>query len=212
MSKFNRDILNQNIEIQLKKKNINKSKLAEILGMSQPNVSKALNPNEKKCFTLEQVINIADYFNVTIDSLVGSPKTDTIVSANNPRDIAAFLAQCIENEKATVAEYSVEETVFVEDYDPRELFCNYKQTTQEVRYPILYFSDYWSPSLISETDEEYAELQQEAFQCGNQTGNVPINNFLRHFLQIHTLYKKGELAEETYRTVVQDLLNHVPEK
>lgn len=212
MSKFNRDILNQNIEIQLKKKNINKSKLAEILGMSQPNVSKALNPNEKKCFTLEQVINIADYFNVTIDSLIGSPKTDTIVSANNPRDIAAFLAQCIENEKATVAEYSVEETVFVEDYDPRELFCNYKQTTQEVRYPILYFSDYWSPSLISETDEEYAELQQEAFQCGNQTGNVPINNFLRHFLQIHTLYKKGELAEETYRTVVQDLLNHVPEK
>ena len=111
-----------------------------------------------------------------------------------------------------MAEYSVEETVFVEDYDPRELFCNYKQTTQEVRYPILYFSDYWSPSLISETDEEYAELQQEAFQCGNQTGNVPINNFLRHFLQIHTLYKKGELAEETYRTVVQDLLNHVPEK
>ena len=72
MSKFNRDILNQNIEIQLKKKNINKSKLAEILGMSQPNVSKALNPNKKKCFTLEQVINIADYFNVTIDSLVGS--------------------------------------------------------------------------------------------------------------------------------------------
>lgn len=212
MSKFNRDILNQNIEIQLRKKNINKSKLAEILGMSQPNVSKALNPNEKKCFTLEQVINIADYFNVTIDSLIGSPKTDTIVSANNPRDIAAFLAQCIENEKATVAEYSVEETVFIEDYDPRELFCNYKQTTQEVRYPILYFSDYWSPSLISETDEEYAELQQEAFQCGNQTGNVPINNFLRHFLQIHTLYKKGELAEETYRTVVQDLLNHVPEK
>ena len=212
MSVFDRDILIQNIEMHRKKENITKTQLASILGMSQPNVSKALNPNEKKCFTLEQVINIADYFNVTIDSLVGSPKTDTIVSANNPRDIAAFLAQCIENEKATVAEYSVEETVFVEDYDPRELFCNYKKTTQEVRYPILYFSDYWSPSLISETDEEYAELQQEAFQCGNQTGNVPINNFLRHFLQIHTLYKKGELAEETYRTVVQDLLNHVPEK
>ena len=212
MSVFDRDILIQNIEMHRKKENITKTQLASILGMSQPNVSKALNPNEKKCFTLEQVINIADYFNVTIDSLVGSPKTDTIVSANNPRDIAAFLAQCIENEKATVAEYSVEETVFVEDYDPRELFCNYKKTTQEVRYPILYFSDYWSPSLISETDEEYAELQKEAFQCGNQTGNVPINNFLRHFLQIHTLYKKGELAEETYRTVVQDLLNHVPEK
>lgn len=212
MSKFNRDILNQNIEIQLKKKNITKSKLAEILGMSQPNVSKALNPNEKKCFTLEQVINIADYFKVTIDSLVGSPKTDTIISANSSRDIAAFLAQCIENEKATVGEYAVEQTVFVEDYDPREPFCGYKHTTQTVKYPIMYFSDYWSPSANSETDEEYSELMQEAFQCGNQTGNVPINNFLRHFLQIHSLYQKGELAEETYRTVVNDLLSHVPEK
>lgn len=212
MSKFNRDILNQNIEIQLKKKNINKSKLAEVLGMSQPNVSKALNPNEKKCFTLEQVINIADYFNVTIDSLVGSPKTDTIISANSSRDIAAFLSQCIENEKATVGEYKVEQTVFVEEFDSRDIFCTHKQTTQTVKYPILYFSDYWSPSENSETDEEYSELMQEAFQCGNQTGNVPINNFLRHFLQIYNLYKKGELAEETYRTVVQDLLSHVPEK
>lgn len=212
MSRFNRDILIQNIEIQLKKNNINKTKLADILGMSQPNVSKALNPNEKKCFTLEQVIAIADYFKVTIDSLVGSPKADTIVSANSSRDVAAFLAQCIENEKATVTNYTVEQTVFVEDYDPRELYSNYKQTTQNVSYPVLYFSDYWSPSQYAETDEEYSELMQEAFQCGNQTGNVPINNFLRHFLQIHALYKKKELTPETYRTVVQDLLSHVPEK
>ena len=180
--------------------------------MSQPNVSKALNPKEKKCFTLEQVIDIADYFDVTIDSLVGSPKTDTIVSADSSRDIAAFLAQCIENEKATVAEYTIEQTVFVEDFDPRNIFCNYTQTTQTVKYPILYFSDYWSPSQSNQTDEEFSELMQEAFQCGNQTENVPINNFLRHFLQIHALYKKGELATETYKTVVQDLLNHVPEK
>lgn len=212
MSKFNRDILNQNIEFQLKKKNITKSKLAEVLGMSQPNVSKALNQNEKKCFTLEQVINIADYFNVTIDSLVGSPKTDTIISANSSRDIAAFLSQCIENEKATVGEYGVNQTVFVEVFGPHNNFCTHKQITQTIKYPILYFSDYWSPSENSETDEEYSELMQEALQCGNQTDNVPINNFLRHFLQIYNLFKKGELAEETYRTVVQDLLSHVPEK
>lgn len=212
MPKFDRNILIQNIDLLIKKAGINKSKLASDLGMSQPNVSKALNPKEKKCFTLEQVIDIADYFDVTIDSLVGSPKTDTIVSADSSRDIAAFLAQCIENEKATVAEYTIEQTVFVEDFDPRNIFCNYTQTTQTVKYPILYFSDYWSPSQSNQTDEEFSELMQEAFQCGNQTENVPINNFLRHFLQIHALYKKGELATETYKTVVQDLLNHVPEK
>ena len=91
MPKFDRNILIQNIDLLIKKAGINKSKLASDLGMSQPNVSKALNPKEKKCFTLEQVIDIADYFDVTIDSLVGSPKTDTIVSADSSRDIAAFL-------------------------------------------------------------------------------------------------------------------------
>lgn len=212
MPSFNRDILIQNIEIQLKKKNITKSKLAEALGMSQPNVSKALNANEKKCFTLEQIVNIADYFNVTIDSLIGSPKVDTIVSADSPRDIAAFLAKCLENEKAKLGLYEVEETVFVEDYDPREPYSPYKQTTQTVSYPILYFSDHWQISDYAETDEDYMELTQEAFQCGNKTANVPINNFLNHFIQIHGLYKKGQLTEETYKTVVQDLLNHVPEK
>ena len=212
MPKFDRNILIQNIDLLIKKAGINKSKLASDLGMSQPNVSKALNPKEKKCFTLEQVIDIADYFDVTIDSLVGSPKTDTIVSADSSRDIAAFLAQCIANGKAKVADYVVEQTVFYEDYDPREPFCNYSHQNQSVTYPILYFSDYWSPSEEATDDEDFSMLMQEAFQCGNQTENIPINNFLRHFLQIHSLYKRGELSAETYNTVVHDLLNHVPEK
>jgi plasmid maintenance system antidote protein VapI len=192
--------------------NITKTKLAEVLGMSQPNVSKALNPKEKKCFTLEQVIKIADYFNVTIDSLVGSSRTDTIVSANNSRDIAAFLAQCIDNEKAKISYIDVEQTVYLEDYDPSEPYCPYRKTTKKVNYPVLYFSDYWQIQDYAESDDDYSELSQEAFQCGNETLNVHINKFLQHFIQIHGLYKKGELSEEIYRTVVQDLLNHVPEK
>lgn len=212
MSIFDRDILIQNIDVLIKKTGINKSQLADALGMSQPNVSKALNPKEKKCFTLEQVINIAHYFNVTVDSLIGSPKTKSIVSADSPRDIAAFLAQCIANGKAKVADYVVEQTVFYEDYDSSLPFCNYSHRNQSVTYPILYFSDYWSPSEEAEDEEDLSMLLQEASVCGNKTENVPINNFLRHFLQIHSLYKRGELSEETYNTVVQDLLNHVPEK
>lgn len=212
MSIFNRDILIQNIDIQLKKAGMNKTQLADALGMSQPNVSKALNPKEKKCFTLEQVINIADYFNVTIDSLVGKTKSNTISSANSLRDIAAFFAQCIESEKATVAEYTVEETVYAEYKDPLELFPVYEPTQQSVTYPILYFSDYWTPEQLAIGDQHFYELRSEATQCGNETANVSINNFFRHFLLIHSLYKKGELPEETYRTVVQDLLHHVPDK
>lgn len=212
MSVFDRDILIRNIEMHCKKENITKTQLASILGMSQPNVSKALNPNEKKCFTLEQVIKIADYFNVTIDSLVGSPRTDTIFSADSPRDVAAFLAQCIENGKAKIDYLDIEQTIYEEDYDPSQPYCPYREVTRKVNYPVLYFSNYWQIHDYAETDEDYSELRQEAFQCGNQTPNTHINQFLRNFLQIYGLYKKDGISEDVFKSFVQDLLNHIPEK
>jgi transcriptional regulator with XRE-family HTH domain len=50
----------------MKANNITQQKLSKILGMSQSNVSKALSLNDKKCFTLNQVVGIADHFGVSI--------------------------------------------------------------------------------------------------------------------------------------------------
>ena len=52
MSNFDRDILISNINTLMSNNGVTQKKLGEILGMSQPNVNHALNPNEKKCFTL----------------------------------------------------------------------------------------------------------------------------------------------------------------
>ena len=72
MSELNFQLLEENIRMLLVKNNITQQKLAEIAGMTQANVSKALNRNEKKRFTLDQVYRIAQYFEVSIDSLVGN--------------------------------------------------------------------------------------------------------------------------------------------
>lgn len=62
MSELNFQLLEENIRMLLVKNNITQQKLAEIAGMTQANVSKALNRNEKKRFTLDQVYRIAQYF------------------------------------------------------------------------------------------------------------------------------------------------------
>lgn len=59
MSELNFQLLEENIRMLLVKNNITQQKLAEIAGMTQANVSKALNRNEKKRFTLDQVYRIA---------------------------------------------------------------------------------------------------------------------------------------------------------
>ena len=66
MSFYNTDILIRNITQLMKDNGITQEKLADILGMSQPNVSKALSLRDKKCFTLDQVVGIAEHFGVSI--------------------------------------------------------------------------------------------------------------------------------------------------
>ena len=53
MSEMNFELLQKNIRSLLVKNSLTQNALAEIAGMSQPNLSKALNPNESKQFTLE---------------------------------------------------------------------------------------------------------------------------------------------------------------
>ena len=53
MSEFKYDILKQNVRALIKNNGMTQEQLGEILGMSQPNICKALSDNDKKCFTLQ---------------------------------------------------------------------------------------------------------------------------------------------------------------
>ena len=71
MQKFDILILKRNINDLLRDKGTTQQQLADALGMSQSNVSKALSEKDKKCFTVEQIFGIADFFGVSIDWLLG---------------------------------------------------------------------------------------------------------------------------------------------
>ncbi len=66
-------ILKKNIVNLMKdhKPEVTQEELGKITGLSQPNISKRLSEKDKSCFSLIQLIAIADYFEVSLDSLIG---------------------------------------------------------------------------------------------------------------------------------------------
>lgn len=210
MSFCNTDILISNINILMKNNDITQKQLADILGMSQPNVSKALNPKDKKCFTLDQVVGIANHFGVSIDFLVGNtePKSREI----NPRSIADFLSRIIESHDAKYRSIEVEETVF-EPEMRYNVFDGYvpSEASEEKRinsYTAIYFPSYWElPDPESVPRDKFDELLSEARQIGNESRMGPVNDFIRKFIQIYEVYEQNGVDEDAYRTVVDNYLS-----
>ena len=151
MANYDPNILIQNIDALMMNKKLTQRELAKVLGMSQPNVSKALNTNDKKSFTLDQVVGIAKYFDVPVDVLVGNhPKTSPDV---NPLSIAAFITKIVEQNYAKFTLFKKEETVYELDDDGYKIEPEYKGKKQEISYPAIYFPSYTEPIHDSEIIE-----------------------------------------------------------
>lgn len=208
MSHFDRDILVENINKLLKEKNVNKTELAKILDMSQPNVSKALNPKEKKCFTISQVFDLARHFHVSIDELVGNRRG--MNSSISPRSTAAFITKLVENHDAEFIPYTRTEHIYTPKYDDQDGIPYSTQEDKEVTYPTILFPSYWYPDTEGDYDD-ICEQQSEAEQVGNDTSMLAVNTYLERFQEIFNIYEKGDLSKETYDAVIADLLSHLRE-
>ena len=207
MQFFDNDILIQNIQKLMNANNITQCILADILGMSQSNVSKALNKNDKKSFTLNQVVGIAKYFNTSIDVLLGNHNVR--LPGSSPRDIASFIIQLIEKGDFVVFDHNVEELVYDMDIDD-EGYQYTKSSQKNNLYHAFSLPSFWQvPEDSSISNEEKQDMCAEINSCGNTGVHYSTNKVIHQFLQIYAMYKQKGLEEETYRTVVEDLLNHL---
>ena len=198
MPEFDIDILKRNVRALMDKHGTKQEDLASFLDMSQPNVSKALSLKDKKCFTLEQACRISDYFNVSVDFLVGKR---TAYSAATNREIAEMLVSLIESGTVSFSDISMTEHV----YSPETPYEGSSERDVEMNYPALFFRNYWTPDGEDVDGSQFFEIQA----AGNATNNDAINEFLRRFIQIYTLHKKGDLYDDTYKSIVQDYLSRV---
>lgn len=210
MPNYDQDILIENINYLLADKSMTQAQLGEILGMSQPNISKALNKNDKKSFTLDQVIGIAKHFHTTVDALVGGSQTSGM--RITPRSTAAFLAELIAQHDAKFVTVKKTEETYTPDWDYHDNYPSYKVETKEISYPAIYLPSYWEvpKETSSKIDEEdLMSIQLEAEQCGNDSQMRPVNEFLVRFKEIFEIFDNDGLTRETYEAVLEDMLNRL---
>lgn len=206
MNNANYDILITNIEMLMKDKNINKMTLHRDTGILQPQISKALNRRLKNQFTFDQIITIADYFNVSIDFLLGrKPVIESAEQLSN-KEICKMFMQLIENKIISYTEVTPTEIHFVEEQQQQPYDSPYARKTGPVTYTGFYFSKYfqfddWSPEDFSEYGSEYS-------YSGNLIEkNDEINKFLAYYFQLYRLLQNGDMPKEIFDQAIADRLD-----
>ena len=206
MQNLNITILKRNISELLRNKNMSQEQLAQILEMSQSNVSKALNPSDKKCFTLAQVYLLSQHFGISIDRLIGSEVKETANMSR--REIIANIVKLICDYTLKTSEISINEVVYTPYYsDENGYECSRKKKT--VRYNAFYFPDYLEINDYACTDDERLELDDEFRQIGNDSKGKAINEILNALLPIVELYKNKTIPADAFQMILKGYLDKV---
>lgn len=205
MAGLNKSILIKNISELMESNGITQSKLAEILGTSQSNISKALNEKDKKCFSLYQVVMIADHFGISVDSLLDRKNS----IGKDKRSLAKWIIDILMDDEVSTTTITKHEVIYDWPYDAGP-FEGSTEHESDNEYIAIYFPNYWQPDTTGMTEEDLDELSMELTVNGNANNNFKLNQFLRDFIQILTLYKHHQLPEEAFQSTIKHYLDKLP--
>ena len=186
--------------------------LGEIVGMSESEVGKCLKiENSSKFFSLEQIKQIADYFGVSVDFLMGR-------KVRSNYEICEFLSILLDDGRIDIKEETIKEKkanhyVSVEEYrfaqydkscvehgfvsgriDEKEMFDE-----EDVKYQLLLFPKNRS-NYYDEDQNKYVNVNEL-----NQN-NVIINNCLAKLVDAHNKLDKGIYDKEDFDAIVKQAL------
>lgn len=209
MQNWNHDLLVENVRGLLKRHNMTQQKLAEIAGMTQANVSKALNPRDKRNFTLEQAIRISQHFGVSLDELVGNEVPAKV--ATSPRAMLSLLSSLLFSANIRTINVTEKEMEYKQYYNSHG-FPDCERVKKEVEYPAFYFPDYMRVRDFAFCDPEYDDVDMEFCVCGNETRFMRMNEILRKFIPIIQMRREEGIPEEAYQMILKGYLEQLPEK
>lgn len=209
MSELNFALLKENISNLMRKHNMTQAQLAEVAGMTQANVSKALNVNEPKEFTLEQVFRIAQHFRVPIDELTGNKVARE--ASVSPRSVFRFLVELLCTGMVRTTEI-VENEVVYEQYYNEHGYPDCSINRSDVTYNALYFQDFYAVDDLAFEEHEQEELHSEFCNGGNESKFKKMNSALVKMLPIIKLYREGDIADEAFQMIVNGYLEQLSDK
>ena len=200
----NRSILIRNIKELMVQNHLKQKQLADAIGMSPSNMSKRLSlTDDSNQFTLEQVWLIADYFEVSIDKLLGREQP---VKTTTLRDICAFIVGLFESHQVRYEKIHRDEH-FIK---PSEPYYGAFQTSQQLypsnkfdmEYNAVYFPNFFYMGDASYPDDQSALIDTIQTDGNDLPSNMKINDFLNKFLEAFERYESREYNDETYQILL----------
>lgn len=209
MSEWKYDMLVENIRALLKHHDMTQQQLAGIAGMTQANVSKALNPNDKRHFTLEQVICISQHFGVPIDELVGNKVPQD--TATSPRAVLAFLSALLCSAKVRTTTVTEQELIYYH-YTNDHGYPDCDRVKKEIKYPAFYFPDYMRVRDYAFCEPDYEDVDLDFCMGGNETKFLQMNEILKKLIPMTKLYRSKEIPDEAFQMILDGYLDQLPDK
>ena len=205
MAQENFDMIIKNVNMLLEKKNWKPANLIELTGIPQSQMSKVL--NGKARFTLEQIIAVADAFNVSIDFLIGREQKYTQTTLPTNKEIYEFFAPLLETTTLRSIYVNVEEDAYELIDEP--FTYPYGFTKKTSSYKAFYFSNYTQlPNASDLSADECNTLDMELGINGNGfERNKELNEFLTYYYKLYDLKKNSGMDEDIYETAINDRLD-----
>ena len=205
MPDFNNDILIKNIKLQMQKHNETQSQLAEIIGMTQSNFSKAINGVESKRFSIEQLYGISQHYGVGIDALLGNKAEDNLTLVS----ISSFLRKLIENSIADLVELEYTDIKYKSEYDGyTDQFYVNSYADKNTYTAIVFPNTKFEPKYLSKSEAD--KLKQKYAKNGNRDyRNECINEFLKKYTQLYRLYRRGDLEYDVLELACQHYIEEL---
>lgn len=204
MQNLNIDILTQRINDLRNKKNITQETLAKEIGMSQPNFNRAINQKNGQRFTLEQVFKIAQYFEVSVDYLLGNNKPS---DKKTEKDICAFFTNLLEQRKLVKVPFSREEEIDTPYTSPTgNPDCSFEK--KKISYDAFIFPKHFDPGPLDRFDEERIDdLRSDILYYGNSDeSNKRINSFFAKYFQIYEMFLHAQMSEELFHEITEKFM------
>lgn len=179
----------------------------------QSNVSKRLNLKTSDRLTMDEVLDISEWFHVSLDWLFG--KTEERNSNNGSKYenkfIINYLYGLIKSGKVQVTPTMVNEKIVytfvgVDETGDEHWMPN---INKDIEYNALYFPKYWDPSDSKNCIEGQNTdgLISFACDCGNiEKGPGMINDFLDTYVHFLPEVKAGRITEEQFEGLLAKFL------
>ena len=192
--------LGKRITALMQEKGINQTELAEMVGLTQPAVSRIV--TGERILSAPELAALSSVFGVSADYLLGLvPSAGTWQQGAPASSVCRILQRWLDAGLVKAAPVTIQENVYMQEGS------SYYPSRAQNQYTAFYFPGYSSLDGAMEEGEAAAVRQ-----CYERHGNASeyaqaVNRFISHLVRLHDACRAGSIDREEYAMLVSRQLH-----